>query len=104
MNFIFTPVSKPIETPVDKSTNTHMDKPIENPVNNSEKKKKCSVCKIKLGLTGGIQCRCGETLCASHIAGDSHGCSFDYRIFAQSTLSKQLVIPDLISTGRLEKL
>jgi len=70
----------------------------------NENKKKCSVCKIKLGLTGGINCRCGELFCASHIAGDCHGCSFNYHTFAQSTLSKQLIISDLISTGRLEKL
>lgn len=104
MNFIFTPVDKstdtPVNTPVDKSTDTHVNTPVDTPV----KKNKCSVCKIKLGLTGGVYCRCGELLCASHIAGDCHGCSFNYHSFTQSTLSKQLIITDFISTGRLEKI
>lgn len=71
-----------------------------------EKKKssRCYICKLKLGYSGGTHCRCGNIFCSSHIGSDDHSCSYDYRILTQSTLTKQLKIPDLIATGRYEKI
>lgn len=69
-----------------------------------KKTNRCVKCRIKLGPAGGTVCRCGELFCSSHIDADCHSCSYDYKLFSQSTLLKQLQIPELISTGRLEKL
>lgn len=42
------------------------------------KKRRCGVCKKKIGLTG-FDCRCGGLYCSIHRYADSHSCSFDYK-------------------------
>jgi len=43
-----------------------------------KQKKKCGVCKKKLGLTG-FECRCGLYYCGIHRYSDQHNCPFDYK-------------------------
>lgn len=41
-------------------------------------KKRCGVCRKKLGLTA-FECRCGGLFCGVHRYTDRHICTFDYR-------------------------
>jgi len=50
-------------------------------------KKRCGVCKKKLGLTG-FECRCGLLFCGVHRYSDKHDCSFDYKENGRAELSK----------------
>lgn len=50
-------------------------------------KKRCGVCKKKLGLTG-FECRCGLLFCGVHRYTDKHDCSFDYKENGRAELSK----------------
>lgn len=43
-----------------------------------KQKKKCGMCKKKLGLTG-FECRCGKFYCGLHRYSDQHACPFDYK-------------------------
>merc|ERR1711879_704333 len=45
---------------------------------NKNKKRRCLVCKCKIGLTG-FDCRCGGLFCSTHRYADAHNCSFDYK-------------------------
>ena len=42
------------------------------------KKRRCLICKCKIGLTG-FECRCGGLFCSTHRYADAHNCSFDYK-------------------------
>jgi len=42
------------------------------------KKRKCQMCKKKIGLTG-FECRCGKLYCSTHRYADVHNCTFDYK-------------------------
>ncbi|CAG5078288.1 Oidioi.mRNA.OKI2018_I69.PAR.g8950.t3.cds [Oikopleura dioica] len=50
-------------------------------------KKRCGVCKKKLGLTG-FECRCGLLFCGVHRYSDKHDCSFDYKENGRAELAK----------------
>lgn len=50
-------------------------------------KKRCGVCKKKLGLTG-FECRCGLLFCGVHRYSDKHDCTFDYKENGRAELSK----------------
>lgn len=51
------------------------------------KKKRCGVCKKKIGLTG-FECRCGLMFCPLHRYADQHGCTFDYAKAGKDQLRK----------------
>lgn len=51
------------------------------------KKKRCGVCKKKIGLTG-FECRCGLMFCPIHRYADQHGCTFDYAKAGKDQLRK----------------
>ena len=77
-----------------------------------KQKKKCGVCKKKLGLTGrnhfeslwiilnhfeftrilGFECRCGLYYCGIHRYSDQHNCPFDYKVTL--TLMRPVFNPD----------
>lgn len=42
------------------------------------KKRRCLICKCKIGLTG-FECRCGGLFCSTHRYADAHNCNFDYK-------------------------
>merc|ERR1712066_830715 len=42
------------------------------------KKRRCLICKCKIGLTG-FECRCGGLFCSTHRYADAHNCTFDYK-------------------------
>lgn len=66
-------------TPTGKKTNS--DSP------SKPKKKRCGVCKKKLGLTG-FPCHCGLMFCPIHRYADQHGCTFDYATAGKDQLRK----------------
>lgn len=49
-------------------------------------KKRCGVCKKRLGLTG-FECRCGFFYCGSHRYSDKHDCPFDYKKSGRAELA-----------------
>lgn len=49
-------------------------------------KKRCGVCKKRLGLTG-FECRCGYFYCGIHRYSDKHDCPFDYKKSGRAELS-----------------
>lgn len=49
-------------------------------------KKRCGVCRKKLGLTG-FECRCGLYFCGIHRYSDKHDCPFDYKKTGRAELS-----------------
>jgi hypothetical protein len=51
------------------------------------KKKRCGVCKKRVGLTG-FDCRCGGHFCTTHRYSDTHNCEFNYHALAQSEIRK----------------
>jgi len=51
------------------------------------KKRKCGVCKKKIGLTG-FTCRCGGLYCPIHRYGDKHNCQYDYATEERNKLRK----------------
>jgi len=66
-------------TPGSKKTNS--DSP------SKPKKKRCGVCKKKLGLTG-FACHCGIMFCPIHRYADQHGCTYDYAAEGKKQLAK----------------
>merc|ERR1712142_255939 len=70
------------ESPKPKRENPIVADQEEKPVVTSppakKQKKKCGVCKKKLGLTG-FECRCGLYYCGIHRYSDQHNCPFDYK-------------------------
>lgn len=52
-------------------------------------------CKKKLGISGGLTCKCGKTFCIGHIQCELHSCSFDHKKAGQDTLKKQLDVGHL---------
>ena len=51
-----------------------------------KKKKRCSVCKKKVGILG-WECKCGKLLCTSHRTPEDHACDFDYRTEGKKRLA-----------------
>jgi len=51
-----------------------------------KQKKKCGVCKKKLGLTG-FECRCGFFYCGIHRYSDKHNCTFDYKTVGREQIA-----------------
>lgn len=52
------------------------------------KKKRCRVCKKKLGLHMYI-CRCSKIYCKKHLFPEEHQCLFDYKKFCRGKLEKE---------------
>eukprot|EP00300_Choanocystis_sp_HF-7_P037289 c53369_g1_i1.p1 GENE.c53369_g1_i1~~c53369_g1_i1.p1 ORF type:complete len:149 (+),score=23.18 c53369_g1_i1:190-636(+) len=53
----------------------------------NKNKKKCVLCKKKVGLHG-FKCKCGNLYCAGHRIADSHNCTYDYRADARAQLER----------------
>jgi hypothetical protein len=53
-----------------------------------KQKKKCGICKKKLGLTG-FECRCGHFYCGIHRYSDQHNCPFDYKSDGRKLIAAQ---------------
>lgn len=53
-------------------------------------KKKCSLCKKKVGLLG-LTCKCGKLFCTHHLHPECHNCSFDHKTKAKEILENKLV-------------
>lgn len=51
------------------------------------KKRRCGVCKKKIGLTG-FECRCGGLFCSMHRYADVHSCTFDYKVDGREKIRK----------------
>lgn len=72
-------VASELGLPSDKKSNS--DSP------SKPKKRKCGVCKKKIGLTG-FKCRCGGMFCPLHRYEDQHNCQFDYATSGREQLRK----------------
>lgn len=51
------------------------------------KKKRCSFCNKKIGLTE-FNCRCDGCFCQKHRVPEVHNCTFNYSAEAEITISK----------------
>ncbi|CAG0918120.1 unnamed protein product [Notodromas monacha] len=49
---------------------------------------RCSVCRKKLNLTNGFDCRCGNLFCGLHRYAEAHDCSFDYKTEGRRQISE----------------
>jgi hypothetical protein len=47
---------------------------------------KCQHCTKRIGLAGGIKCRCGLKFCSKHRYVDQHNCTYDYKEQAKKEL------------------
>merc|ERR1711970_1067327 len=59
------------------------------PPKKKSKKRKCAVCKKKLTLAEGVDCRCGMLLCGIHRYTDKHECCFDFKTEDRKILEKK---------------
>ena len=50
-------------------------------------RKRCWECRKKVGLTGGIECRCKYVFCAKHRYADDHNCDFDFQAMQRDVLT-----------------
>lgn len=66
-------------------------------------RQRCFVCRKKLGVTLGFECRCGYVFCGQHRLPDSHSCTFDHKQFHRNRLAKQGG-NDVISSEKFERL
>lgn len=64
------------------------------------RKKRCAVCKKRVGLTG-FDCRCGGHYCATHRYSDSHACQFNYHALAQSEIRR---LNPLVAAEKIKKI
>lgn len=71
----------------DSICSTLSETPSEKSSPSKPKKKRCGVCKKKLGLTG-FPCHCGSMFCPLHRYADQHGCTFDYAKAGKDQLRK----------------
>ncbi|KAI6219564.1 hypothetical protein M3Y99_01651100 [Aphelenchoides fujianensis] len=55
----------------------------------AKKRKRCLVCKKRVGLTG-FPCRCGGLYCSEHRYDTAHDCQFDYKTEERNRLAKQM--------------
>ena len=62
---------------------------------------RCQQCKKKLGLLP-YQCKCGGSFCITHLPGEEHKCTYDYKAEQQERLRKAIDIGPLGS--KLEKI
>lgn len=51
-------------------------------------KKRCFVCKRKLGIVLGFECRCGYVYCNAHRLPEKHECTFDHKQYHRNRLKK----------------
>lgn len=74
----------------EKTTEATSSADIDSPTSGKDKvkKKRCDVCKKRVGLTG-FDCRCGGHYCSLHRYSDTHSCGFDYRELAQTEIRRQ---------------
>tara|TARA_A100001035_G_C27331995_1_gene298852 strand:+ start:170 stop:511 length:342 start_codon:yes stop_codon:yes gene_type:complete len=64
---------------------------LNNPVKKKKSgKKKCALCKKKVGLLG-LTCKCGKLFCTNHLHPECHNCSFDHKTKAKEILENKLV-------------
>ena len=52
------------------------------------KKKKCNICKKKLGLMP-LRCRCKRYFCALHRYAEDHECDYDYKTIGKAKIRKE---------------
>ncbi|XP_053267485.1 AN1-type zinc finger protein 5 [Pleuronectes platessa] len=60
----------------------------ETPEPEKPKKKRCFMCRKKIGLTG-FDCRCGNLFCGIHRYSDKHNCPYDYKAEAAAKIRKE---------------
>ncbi|XP_060949322.1 AN1-type zinc finger protein 5-like [Limanda limanda] len=60
----------------------------ETPEPGKPKKKRCFMCRKKIGLTG-FDCRCGNLFCGIHRYSDKHNCPYDYKAEAAAKIRKE---------------
>lgn len=65
---------------------------------NKPKKKKCVICKKKVGLLG-YECKCGNIYCSLHRMPEDHQCKIDYKTEGKDKLrvNNPLIINDKIN-------
>ena len=56
--------------------------------NKKHKRKKCHICKKKLGLMP-FKCRCEKIFCSLHRYAEDHNCNFDYKEMGQNKIRKE---------------
>lgn len=78
--------SKPSESVTTESKTPDEDDSSQPPA--KKQKKRCGVCKKKLGLTG-FECRCGKYYCGIHRYSDQHNCPFDYKSDGRKLIAAQ---------------
>lgn len=49
-------------------------------------KKRCWSCRRRVGISSGIECRCGFIFCGEHRYADSHKCTFDHKQYQTQRL------------------
>ena len=54
-------------------------------------RKRCYACRKKLGLAGGIKCKCGFVFCSKHRYPNQHACTFDFKAHDRALLAKDVV-------------
>ena len=76
------------------SSNTTMDSTTSSSSSEFVKKMKtqddrtrCFQCSKKVGLVG-VECRCGFVYCGAHRYAEKHNCTFDFKTFDRSNLTK----------------
>lgn len=62
----------------DNNISSETSKTSKKTSSNKPKKRRCLICKCKIGLTG-FDCRCGGLFCSTHRYADAHSCNFDYK-------------------------
>lgn len=57
-------------------------------VQSNKNHRRCSCCSKKVGLTGGLECKCGQLFCSKHRYPEQHACSFDFKNAERAQLAK----------------
>merc|ERR1711911_118703 len=70
------------------SGNGDLEATTSEPPKKKSKKRRCAVCKKKLTLAEGVDCRCGMLLCGIHRYTDKHECEFDFKSEDRKILEK----------------
>lgn len=67
---------------------------------------RCSVCnkKIPFVFQAASTCRCGKIVCAKHKSEASHQCTFDWKKFGHEQLSNKLIIKNLLSDQKIQRI
>jgi len=76
---------------VNINTNNHSEQ--KSPKNTS----RCNACNKKLGVLGGIKCRCDKHFCSLHRYASEHNCQYDY-------IKNDITIAKSTGGGKFEKI